>query len=421
MENHVEKHEDNEKNDGQDHFQAFLRSHLELIFADPFVGVSGRQMESLLECVVCGAHEIAVILRLEIDIDVAGESRVLVPEHGRPSRKRDSGYLFDRNLGPGRCANQNSAQFIDIVPEVSVVADINWIPLATFDIFRDHGAADTGTDRLLHIGNGQAVTGGLLTVHFDVDVKPLRDAFCEDGANVGKGRKGLLDLRARLLDSFECGPLNLHAEWRFDSGEFHIQAVFDRHGPGIRETRELQFGVHLLDQLFVGPSGPPFLPWFEHDGRVVHIEWRVIRRAVRPANGSNNRIDFRKRTNDAVLFLQQEKASDICVQNKIHLLLRKRMRAKLQQIKQQLRKRMHEPVAQTGAWLKSVVQGYFNYYAVPGNTDSLNVFRTQVSRFWHWTLLRRSQKRQFNWAKMRKLIECWIPKPRVLHPYPEQR
>jgi hypothetical protein len=101
--------------------------------------------------------------------------------------------------------------------------------------------------------------------------------------------------------------------------------------------------------------------------------------------------------------------------------IRKRMRAKLQQIKQQLRKRMHDPVAQTGAWLKSVVQGYFNYYAVPGNTDSLNAFRTQVDRFWRWTLLRRSQKRQFNWAKMRKLTEYWIPKPRVLHPYPETR
>src|SRR6516165_10831896 len=262
-------------------------------------------MESLLERVVCGAYEIAVVFRLEIDIDVAGESRVLVPEHGRPSRERDSGHLFDRNLGPGRCANQNSAQLIDIVPEVSVVADIDRIPLAALDIFRDHGAADTGTDRLLHTGNGQAVTGGLLAVHFNVDVKSLRHAFCEDGANVGKGREGLLDLRARLLDSFERGPLNLQAERRFDSGEFHIQAVFDRHGPGIGQTWELQFGVHLLDQLFVGHSGPPFLPWLEHDGRVVHIEWRVIRRAVRPANGSKHRIHFRKRSNDAVLFLQQ--------------------------------------------------------------------------------------------------------------------
>ena len=100
---------------------------------------------------------------------------------------------------------------------------------------------------------------------------------------------------------------------------------------------------------------------------------------------------------------------------------RKRMRAKLQQIKQQLRRRMHDPVAQTGAWLKSVVQGYFNYYAVPGNLDSLNAFRVKVSRLWRWTLLRRSQKRRLNWAKMHKLLEHWIPKPRVLHPYPAAR
>src|SRR5437667_11049008 len=71
--------------------------------------------------------------------------------------------------------------------------------------------------------------------------------------------------------------------------------------------------------------------------------------------------------------------------------IRKRMRAKLQQIKQQLRKGMHDPVSQTGAWLKSVVQGYFNYYAVPGNLDSLNTFRHRLSRLWQRTLVRRSQ------------------------------
>ena len=54
------------------------------------------------------------------------------------------------------------------------------------------------------------------------------------------------------------------------------------------------------------------------------------------------------------------------------------MRAKLRQIKQQLRKRMHDPVRQTGQWLKSVVQGHFNYYAVPGNLASLGVFRNRV-------------------------------------------
>src|SRR6202020_1281209 len=67
----------------------------------------------------------------------------------------------------------------------------------------------------------------------------------------------------------------------------------------------------------------------------------------------------------------------------------KRLRAKLQEIKQELRRRMHDPVPQTGKWLRSVVQGYFNYYAVPGNMQRLNVFRERVTRFWRRALRRR--------------------------------
>jgi hypothetical protein len=86
-----------------------------------------------------------------------------------------------------------------------------------------------------------------------------------------------------------------------------------------------------------------------------------------------------------------------------------------------LRKRMHEPVVTTGKWLKSVVQGYFNYYAVPGNIDSLGLFRVRVTRLWRQILIRRSQRHYLNWVRMRRLAERWIPSPRVLHPYPEVR
>ena len=99
----------------------------------------------------------------------------------------------------------------------------------------------------------------------------------------------------------------------------------------------------------------------------------------------------------------------------------KRMRGKLAEIKQQLRQRMHEPVAETGKWLKSVVQGYFNYHAVPGNTDCLRVFRWRVTRLWRQVLIRRGQRAYLNWARMRRLEARWIPMPRVLHPYPSVR
>jgi RNA-directed DNA polymerase len=101
--------------------------------------------------------------------------------------------------------------------------------------------------------------------------------------------------------------------------------------------------------------------------------------------------------------------------------IRKRMRAKLRQIKQELRTRMHDPVPQTGGWLKSVVQGYFNYHAVPGNLDSLAVFRDRILGLWWRTLRRRSQQRRFPWTRMLTLGHRWLPQPRVLHPYPADR
>jgi hypothetical protein len=99
----------------------------------------------------------------------------------------------------------------------------------------------------------------------------------------------------------------------------------------------------------------------------------------------------------------------------------KRLRAKLQEIKQELRRRMHDPVPQTGKWLRSVVQGYFNYYAVPGNMQRLNVFRERVTRFWRRALRRRSQKHRLTWARMHRLVEIWLPRPHALHPYPNAR
>ena len=101
--------------------------------------------------------------------------------------------------------------------------------------------------------------------------------------------------------------------------------------------------------------------------------------------------------------------------------IRKRMRGKLRKIGQQLRERMHDPVTQTGAWLKSVVQGYFNYYAVPGNLDCLAILRRRLlARWWH-RLRRRSQQRHLPWTRMIALGERWLPQPCVLHPYPAVR
>jgi RNA-directed DNA polymerase len=101
--------------------------------------------------------------------------------------------------------------------------------------------------------------------------------------------------------------------------------------------------------------------------------------------------------------------------------IRTRTRAKLQRIKPELRKRMHDPLPQTGRWLKSVVQGYFNYYAVPGNLASLGVFRDRVLALWWRTLRRRSQRRSISWTRILTLASRWLPQPSTLHPFPDAR
>jgi group II intron reverse transcriptase/maturase len=99
----------------------------------------------------------------------------------------------------------------------------------------------------------------------------------------------------------------------------------------------------------------------------------------------------------------------------------KRMRAKLQEIRQKLRQRMHDAIPKTGKWLRSVVQGYFNYHAVPGNGQRLQAFRDAVTRYWRQMLSRRSQKGGVDWERMNRLVRRWIPSVRITHPYPNVR
>jgi RNA-directed DNA polymerase len=100
---------------------------------------------------------------------------------------------------------------------------------------------------------------------------------------------------------------------------------------------------------------------------------------------------------------------------------RDRMRAKLQAIKQELRQRMHQPIPQQGKWLKQVVAGYFRYHAVPTNSRALATFRAEVAKRWWRLINRRSQRGNLTWARITKLANDWLPRPRILHPWPNLR
>jgi RNA-directed DNA polymerase len=98
-----------------------------------------------------------------------------------------------------------------------------------------------------------------------------------------------------------------------------------------------------------------------------------------------------------------------------------RMRAKLREIKQALRRCMHRPIPEQGKWLGRVVRGYFNYHAVPTNAHALAVFRHNVTDLWRRTLRRRSQKDRMTWERTTQLVGDWLPEPIILHPWPSDR
>lgn len=103
--------------------------------------------------------------------------------------------------------------------------------------------------------------------------------------------------------------------------------------------------------------------------------------------------------------------------------IRKRLRRKLNEVKLELIRRINEPLTKIGKWLGSVVRGFTQYYAVPGNMDAVREFYTQIGRYWHWVIRRRSHKARtrWTWERFYRLQQRWIPRPRMAHPYPGDR
>ncbi len=101
--------------------------------------------------------------------------------------------------------------------------------------------------------------------------------------------------------------------------------------------------------------------------------------------------------------------------------MRKRMRAKLAEIKEEMRHRLHQRIAEQGAWLKSVVAGYFAYHAVPTNARGISAFRYHTIQMWLKSLRRRSQRHNMPWERMNRIIDAWIPPAVIRHPWPNQR
>ena len=101
--------------------------------------------------------------------------------------------------------------------------------------------------------------------------------------------------------------------------------------------------------------------------------------------------------------------------------MRKKWQAKLKEVKIALRRRMHDPVPEQGAYLRAVIRGHMQYYGVPMNNRAISAFRHALQRIWWKMLKRRSQKHNLKWDRMRRLVDKWFPQARICHPYPLER
>ena len=119
-----------------------------------------------------------------------------------------------------------------------------------------------------------------------------------------------------------------------------------------------------------------------------------------------------------VLICDKSRRGDFRIRRKSR---RDRMCAKLREIKEALRQRTNRPIPETGQWLAQVVAGYFAYHAVPTNGLALSAFRYHVKHLWHRQLCRRSQRARVLWTQMTKLVDEFLPKPLILHPWPSVR
>ena len=136
--------------------------------------------------------------------------------------------------------------------------------------------------------------------------------------------------------------------------------------------------------------------------------------AEKPSRGRPGTFDFLGFTH----YLGRKSNGDVTVIRKTK---RGRIITQLKRIKVELRKRLHDKPSKTGLWLKKVIQGHINYYGVPFNSRAVGCFVYEATRLWVKSLRRRSQRHNMNWKRFSTLTKRWIPTPKTVHPYPEQR
>src|SRR5215472_12785180 len=151
-------------------------------------GVVRRQFELVMQKLICLRDETAIVRVLKVDVDVARKRAIFVPNQCRSAAKGDARHLSQRDLRARGSANQYAAHLFDIVTEVSLVANIDRVAFASFDVLRNALSTDARRDRGLNVRYSETVTSCFCPIDIDVDVKALSYFLGEGRSELGQPR-----------------------------------------------------------------------------------------------------------------------------------------------------------------------------------------------------------------------------------------
>jgi hypothetical protein len=253
--------------------------------------------------------------------------------------------------------------------------------------------------------------------HHVYDIERLRECFhgLKRNSAVGVDRQTWQS----YLENLEEHLQDLSARLR--QGAYHAKPVRRVYIPK-PDGRQRPLGIPALEDKIVQAATAQVL------SAIYETDFKDFSHGFRPGRGQHDALDA------LTVGIEEGKVSfdflgftHICskTQNGKFCVLRqtqpKKMKAKLKDLRLKLTIRMHVPVHEVGQWLRSVVEGHYNYYGVPRNLPALYRFHKEVIRLWMHALKRRSQKNRITWERMEHLIARWLPRPTVRHPYPDQR
>jgi RNA-directed DNA polymerase len=100
---------------------------------------------------------------------------------------------------------------------------------------------------------------------------------------------------------------------------------------------------------------------------------------------------------------------------------RARKWATIRRIAAELRHMRHDPIDEQGRRLAAMLRGHYAYFGVPTNISALFAVRHHVKVRWYLSLRRRSQRTRLTWRRMNVIVDRHLPRPTVLHPWPDSR